>query len=581
MRTVSTDVVVVGGGATGAGVVRDLAMRGYAAVLVERADLGQGTTGRFHGLLHSGGRYVVSDPTSAAECARENAIVTRINADAVEATGGYFVTTPGDDPGFADQFLAAASATGVPAREIPVREALRCEPGLNPAITRAIEVRDGAVDGWRLVWGAAGSAIEYGASVLTYHRLTKVVVRDGAVVGVECHDRLRDEPVRIDCSFVINCAGAWAGEVAGLAGCADVEVVAGRGVMIAMGHRLVNRVINRCVYPTDGDILVPAHTVCIIGTTDVRDDDPDHLAVPPEEVQQLLDSGEALVPGFRRARAVHAWAGARPLIRDARVAESDTRHMSRGLAILDHLERDGLRGLLTIAGGKLTTYRLMAELVVDRMCAQLGETRACRTADEVVPAAASGTNHLVTSRLARREADRLDDQLVCECELVTRSMLVRALAGESPDPVGAASPAGPLGIASRTGGPPTGAFAREPSGSGSRPGESASAGAPGQAVGGRRARGAPSLDDVRRQLRLGMGPCQGGFCSLRAAGIACGTGHADPARATALLRRFLGNRWIGLWPILYGDQVRQTALDAWIGSTLGVAPLPADEEVVL
>ncbi|MBS5255343.1 MAG: FAD-dependent oxidoreductase, partial [Cutibacterium granulosum] len=88
MRTMEADVVVIGGGATGAGVVRDVAMRGYSAILLDRADLGQGTTGRYHGLLHSGGRYVVSDQQSATECAEENAIVTRINADAVESTGG-------------------------------------------------------------------------------------------------------------------------------------------------------------------------------------------------------------------------------------------------------------------------------------------------------------------------------------------------------------------------------------------------------------------------------------------------------------------------------------------------------------
>ncbi|MCL2783179.1 MAG: FAD-dependent oxidoreductase, partial [Propionibacteriaceae bacterium] len=93
MRELSADVVVIGGGSTGIGVARDAAMRGYATVLVDRADLGQGTSGRFHGLLHSGGRYVVSDPESATECAQENAIVSRIHADAVELTGGLFVCT--------------------------------------------------------------------------------------------------------------------------------------------------------------------------------------------------------------------------------------------------------------------------------------------------------------------------------------------------------------------------------------------------------------------------------------------------------------------------------------------------------
>ena len=113
MRTMEADVVVIGGGATGAGVVRDVAMRGYSAILLDRADLGQGTTGRYHGLLHSGGRYVVSDQQSATECAEENAIVTRINADAVESTGGLFVVTPEDDLDFSDRSLERGTAAKV------------------------------------------------------------------------------------------------------------------------------------------------------------------------------------------------------------------------------------------------------------------------------------------------------------------------------------------------------------------------------------------------------------------------------------------------------------------------------------
>jgi len=508
MRKLAADVVVVGGGSTGAGVVRDLAMRGYSAVLVDRADLAQGTSGRFHGLLHSGGRYVVSDPESARECALENEIVSRINADAVELTGGLFVCTPGDDEGFADKFLAGAAATGVAAQDISVVAALRREPRLNPGITRAIEVRDASVDGWRLVWGAAQSAIEYGAKVLTYHEVTGVLTADGKVQGVICLDRARGEEVRIEAGFVINAGGPWAGKIAALAGCHDVEVVPGRGVMVGMNHRLVNTVINRCVYPTDGDILVPVHTICVIGTTDVAVDEPDNLAIPRDEIDAMLDAGEVLVPGFRQARVLHAWAGARPLVRDAKAAVGDTRHMRRTMAIIDHRARDDVSGFLTIAGGKLTTYRLMAQNVVDAMESQTGVSHRCRTADEPVPAAASGRHYVVTHRLAEREAevadDDLDDQIVCECELVTRGMLRDAMASQ-----------------------PAGQF-----------------------------------DDWRRQLRIGMGPCQGGFCGLRMAGIAVQDGVMDAGRATALLRLFLQHRWAGLWPTLSGAQARQAALDA-------------------
>jgi glycerol-3-phosphate dehydrogenase len=97
MQTISTDVLVIGGGATGTGCALDLAMRGIRCVLVEKGDLTHGTTGRYHGLLHSGGRYVTKDPQSARECAQENAILRRIMPHCIEQTSGFFVITPWDD----------------------------------------------------------------------------------------------------------------------------------------------------------------------------------------------------------------------------------------------------------------------------------------------------------------------------------------------------------------------------------------------------------------------------------------------------------------------------------------------------
>ncbi|MGO1621323.1 anaerobic glycerol-3-phosphate dehydrogenase subunit GlpA [Flaviflexus sp.] len=521
MKKMETDVVVIGGGATGAGVVRDVAMRGYRTILVDRADLGQGTTGRYHGLLHSGGRYVVSDPHSATECAEENAIVTRINADAVETTGGLFVIGPDDPLDFGDAWLTGAQETGVPHEEISVAEALRREPRLNPGIKRAFAVEDGTVDGWQMVWGAAKSAEEYGAQIFTYHEVTDIVREGDQVRAVRAIDHKTGEDIEITCNFVINAGGPWAGQIADMAECPEVNVVPGRGIMIAMNHRLVNQVVNRCIYPSDGDILVPVHTVCIIGTTDVKVEDPDNLAIPRNEVQQMLDAGEVLIPGFRKSRTLHAWSGARPLVKDNRVSADDTRHMSRGMSIIDHQHRDGLNGMLTIAGGKLTTYRLMAKNIVDVMVDQLGDDRPCTTETEAVPGSKDLKTYHVTHRLEEAEKNLRKEQIVCECELMSRRQL-EDLIEEQPT---------------------------------------------------------ASFDDLRRQLRLGMGPCQGGFCSIRAAGIMQETGKADTERVTALLRKFLKNRWIGLWPILYGDQVRQTALDNWIfQGTLDMDHLPEAEE---
>jgi glycerol-3-phosphate dehydrogenase len=520
MTTLQADVLVIGGGATGAGIAWDCALRGYDTVLVDRRDLAEGTSGRFHGLLHSGGRYVVKDPDAAVECVHENAIARRVAADAIEDTGGLFVTTPDDDPAYGDRFLAGCRETGLPADEIPVPEALRREPRLNPGIKRAFTVPDAAVDVWKLVWALANGAAAHGARVLTYHRVVGIR-RDGdEVAGARLRNELSGEELDVEAGFTLNASGAWAAEVAGMAGVEGVHVAPGKGIMIAMNHRLVNTVVNRCIMPADGDILVPIRTVSVIGTTDIRSRHADELPVTQEEVDAMLDDGERLVPGFRSARALRVWAGVRPLFEDKKTGDTEsTRDVSRSHALLDHLQRDGLSRFLTITGGKLTTYRLMAQDTVDAMVRQRGDDRPCRTADVRLPGSEDGEHYHVGSRLRARERTLREEQSICECELVGRSRLEAAM----------------------------------------------------------RRRGTHNLDDLRRNLRLGMGPCQGGFCMYRAAGLLHGVGRLDGPQASGSLRHFLQERWKGMWPILYGDQLRQARLDDWIfQGLLDVEHLPAD-----
>jgi glycerol-3-phosphate dehydrogenase len=518
MRTVETDVLVIGGGATGAGVLRDAAMRGFDAILVDRDDLAMGTTGRFHGLLHSGGRYVVKDPSAAQECIVENFVLRRIAADCIEDTGGLFVSTPGDDSSYGDKFFDGCLRSGVPVEEISTSGALAMEPRLNPGIQRAFTVPDAAIDAWKTVWGCVRSGQEYGARALPYHRVTDLIVEDGRVGGAVVHNALADEDMTIAARFVINASGAWAAQIASMAGCEGITILPGRGIMIAMNHRLVNTVVNRLVMPADGDIIVPIRTVSVIGTTDERVADPDDLEIVQDEVDQMLESGERLVPGFRDARALRVWAGVRPLFKDEKADVGSTRDVSRAHALLDHQARDGLEGFLTITGGKLTSFRLMAEEVVDAMCRQLGVERVCRTHEEPLPDSGDGSYYWAGSRLAAREHELHDDQLVCECELVSRRRLEEAIRG----------------------------------------------------------RDSLILDDFRRTLRLGMGPCQGGFCIYRATGVLHGMKRLDPRAANAALINFLQERWKGVHPVLYGDQFRQARLDEWIfQGLLDVEHLPS------
>jgi len=503
--TLKTDVLVIGGGATGAAVAWDCALRGYETVLAERRDLAEGTSGRFHGLLHSGGRYAVKDPNAAVECIEENVILRRIAADCIEDTGGLFVTTPDDDPAYGDRFLEGCAKTGVPTEEIATAEALRREPRLNPGIKRAFTVPDGSIDAWKTVWAFAHAARGRGATVLPYHAVVDVL-RDGdAVVGARLHDEHSGEEVTVEAGMVLNASGAWAGQIADMAGIEGVEIIPGKGIMIAMNHRLVNTVINRCTMPADGDILVPIRTVSVIGTTDIRVKDPDEPEITQDEVEQMLDDGERLVPGFRQARALRVWAGVRPLFQDAK-ATGSSRDVTRAHTLLDHHERDGVTGFLTITGGKLTTMRLMARDIVDAMCAQLGDDRPCTTDTVVLPGSEDLEPYHIGERLKAKEDHLLDDQLVCECELIPRARLEATM----------------------------------------------------------RERETTNLDDIRRSLRLGMGPCQGGFCIYRATGILHGVEQLDAVQANGSLRNFLDERWKGVWPILYGDQLRQARLDDWI-----------------
>ena len=234
------------------------------------------------------------------------------------------------------------------------------------------------------------------------------------------------EELEIEAGVTVNASGAWAGRIADMAGIEGVRVLPGRGIMIAMNHRLVNTVINRCQMPTDGDIIVPIRTVSVIGTTDQRTDDPDDHTVAQDEVDKMLDDGEMLIPGFRQTRALRVWTGVRPLFEDAKESDTDTRDVTRAHALLDHEQRDGVRGFVTITGGKLTTYRMMAEETVDAVCKHLGDVvRPCTTATEPLPGSESGATYRLGERLARKEAALLDEQVICECELVTRDRASR------------------------------------------------------------------------------------------------------------------------------------------------------------
>jgi glycerol-3-phosphate dehydrogenase len=525
VNALDTQVVVVGGGVTGVAVLRDLARRGIQAVLVERSDLGTGTSGRWHGLLHSGGRYAVRDQESARECIVENQVLRRIAPHAIEDLGGLFVLLPSDDEAYAEQFVKGCADAGIPTEELSATRAREREPLLSPDVRMAYAVPDGGIDSWVLLRSMAADAEAHGARVLVRHPVVGFERRGDRLAAVRVHDRVTGEDVVIGCEWVVNAAGAWAGEIGRLAG-VPIHMIPGKGVMVVMAGRYVRGVVNALRRPADGDIVVPQHEVAILGTTSVEVESPDDIDVHLDEVDRMIDMCAQMVPSLAGGRALRAFAGSRPLYRPEPAAAdpssgpgpspagsggsgglkvgdgagADTRAVSRTFTVLDHAARDGLQNMLSIVGGKLTTCRQMAEALVDRLAPRMGVTTPSTTATEPLPGADHG-NHRLAAPLARVERQVAYGELLCECELVTTAQVREAVAA-----------------------------------------------------------GVEELEDLRRKLRVGYGPCQGAFCVWRAGAI-LEEERGDGAGALTGLTRFLEERWRGQRSTVWGGQARQLLLN--------------------
>ena len=388
MKKLETQVVVIGGGATGTAVLRDLAMRGLNAMLFERGNLSDGTTGNFHGLLHSGGRYAVKDKPAARECRHETQILRRIAPRAIEDTGGLFVTLDDDDEAFLPLFLEGCADTGIPAEVVSGEEARRLEPALSPKVRHAVIVPDGSIDGWDLCTGNVASAKEHGdVQVFLYTQVTEILRKGDRVVGIKAVDQSSGEEYLVHADYVVSATGPWAAKVAAL-GNVKIVMSLSKGTMVALDSRPLKRAINRCHYPSDGDIIVPVGTTIVLGTTSVDIEDPDSFVTEEWEIEKMLEECIAMVPMIEDMHVQRSFASIRPLYEPpAKDEEEKTTgiEVSRVFYVLDHEELDSVGGLITITGGKLTSSRLMGEKTVDLVCAKLGIDEPCRTHLEPLP----------------------------------------------------------------------------------------------------------------------------------------------------------------------------------------------------
>jgi len=511
------DIIIIGGGITGAGTARDCAMRGLKTLLIERNDIATGATGRNHGLLHSGARYAVKDAESAAECIKENKILRRIAAHCVEPTGGLFITLPEDEQtgyglDYQEKFIKACLASGIDADRIRPERAKRIEPAVNPSIIGAVRVPDGSVDPFRLCADNIFDASLHGADILLYTRFEDLIMEGNTVKGVRVTDRRSETTSEYYGKIIINAGGIWGQAIAAKAGI-TINMYPAKGSLLIFSHRVNQTVINRCRKSADGDILVPGDAVCVLGTTSTRVpfEECDNLHVTPDEVQLLLREGSALCPSLETTRIIRAYCGVRPLV----AADDDPtgRNISRGIVCLDHETRDGIRGFITITGGKLMTYRLMSEMATDLACRKLNVSRKCETAETPLPGSkkekrifwadptlgqrAAGMRQGANSVAIDFESEE-NKKLICECENVTLGEIKYAVKYQN----------------------------------------------------------VTTLEDLRRRTRVGMGTCQGTYCIHKAA-AALAEALGDKSKSPEMAKAYLNERWKGMRPVAWGDTLRE------------------------
>ncbi len=495
-----TQVLIVGGGATGTGLARDLALRGVQCILAEKGDINAGASGSNHGLLHSGARYVSTDPSVARECREENVLLKRLAPHCIEDTGGLFVAIEGDDEGYVADFPHMCARCGIPVNSLDIREALELEPALSDKVIAAYHVEDAVIDPFKLSLENISQARESGAILLQHTEIVAFEKDETRIQSAHLKNTKTGEEIIVEPEQVVNACGAWAGDVAALAG-VSIGMLYSKGSLLVTDRRITKRVVNRLRSPADGDILVPGGTVSILGTTSIRIDALGEVRPTIAEVDLIVEEGSAMFPALDSARYIRAYTGVRPLLNPE--SEDNDRSVSRGFTILDHIQ-DGIENFTTITGGKLTTYRFMAEKTADLVCERMGITDSCLTRTESLPSTTAGmwTDPGVGPKLWINGSGP-ENQPLCECEILPKSIIDSVI------------------------------------GSIQKQGDEL------------------DLRAIGLRSRMGKGSCQGTFCGERVTAHLYARGDLSADEGLTHLKSFLRERWKGECPVLWDAQLIQ------------------------
>ena len=403
LRNQSFDLLVIGGGATGAGIALDAATRGLSVALVERGDFSEGTSSRSTKLVHGGVRYLEAavkhlDKVQyqlVRDALRERGIILRL---APHLAWPIPLLTPLYKAWEVPYYFSGLKAYDLlagherlrPSRFVPRSRALEEFPQLKEeGLVGGVEYYDGQFDDARMNVAVVLTARREGAVTLNYVEVTGLVKEGGRVRGAEVRDRLTDEAFTVRARTVVNATGPFTDLIRRMDDPdAPPMVVTSSGVHIVLPGRFSPPGTGLLIPKTeDGRVLfvLPWMGHTLAGTTDEPAELSFHPRPQEEEIDYILRHLKryfALEPG--RDDILAAWSGLRPLVRDPKA--HDTAELAR-----DHIISESESGLVTIAGGKWTTYRKMAEDLVDYVVRtrDLHPARGCIT-DRVFVEGAAG-----------------------------------------------------------------------------------------------------------------------------------------------------------------------------------------------
>ncbi len=407
------DVLVIGGGITGAGIALDAVSRGFSVALVEKSDFASGTSGRSSRLIHGGIRYLEHGEIGLVrECLRERNVLLRVAPQLVQPVAMYLLAPSAQDRalygiGLAGyDLLAAGRNIGVHHRVTApqVRDAV---PGFG-GTSGGYRYFECQTDDARLTLEVARTAHAFGA-VLANHAEVTGLLGDGRVTGAAVTDTLTGEPLEVRARVTVNATGVWADQVSGLAGgdagSGGPRLRPSKGVHLVFAPGAIQTtaafVVPSAAHDRRSVFLVPWEDRVYAGTTDTPyANDLDNPTVEAADKEYILAAVAQYFPAVTGRDVVASWAGLRPLLAGADSRETAaSEDLSRRHAVFARPA-----GLLTISGGKLTTYRAMAEDLVDRIAARIGPGGRCRTRS--IPLGLHGSADQALT-LARAEAARL------------------------------------------------------------------------------------------------------------------------------------------------------------------------------